>query len=51
MEGSAPTFWCAAADVPAVAHGDALTIRSVDYLVVNVRPDGTGVMVLRLQKQ
>jgi 20S proteasome alpha/beta subunit len=42
MEGSAPVFACAAADVPNARHGDELRIDGVDYVVRGVRPDGTG---------
>jgi hypothetical protein len=49
MEGSAPMFSCAAADVVGVRHGDAFVIDSVDYIVCNVRPDGTGWVRLKLE--
>lgn len=49
MEGSGPAFSCDAADVPSVAHGDALVIDDVDYVVRGVKPDGTGWVVLILE--
>jgi len=51
MEGSAPAFTCKASDVPSVAHGDAIVVNGDSYKIVNVRPDGTGVVTLRLQLQ
>lgn len=50
-EGSAPTFTCSAADVPSVAHGDALVVNAASYQVRGVEPDGTGVVLLRLEAQ
>lgn len=49
MEGSAPSFGCALADVPAVAHGDTLAVDGVDYVVRGVHRDGTGWVVLMLE--
>lgn len=49
MEASAPTFTCAASDVPGVAHNDTLTIDGDVYTVRSVQPDGTGVVVLILE--
>ena len=50
MLGTDPTFTCAAADVPGIAAGQAVTINAVAYTVTAVRPDGTGVTVLTLDK-
>ena len=50
MLGTDPTFTCAAADVSAVSAGQALTINSVGYTVTAVKPDGTGLTVLVLDK-
>jgi hypothetical protein len=50
MLGTDPTFTCAAADVPGIAAGQAVTINAVAYTVTAVRPDGTGVTVLTLEK-
>jgi hypothetical protein len=50
-EGSAPVFTCAAADVPSVAHGDTLVIGARTYKVCGVEPDGTGIVLLRLERQ
>ncbi len=50
MLGTDPTFTCAAADVPGIAAGQAVTINAVAYTVTAVRPDGTGLTVLMLDK-
>lgn len=51
VEGSTPVFTCAAIDVGTVAHGASLTVSGRDYKVVGVEPDGTGIVVLRLERQ
>ncbi len=51
VEGSAPIFTCALASLPTVKHGDTLVVAGVTYKVRGVEPDGTGVVVLRLEKQ
>lgn len=48
--GSDPTFTCATADVSGVAAGQAVTIAAVAYTVTAVKPDGTGITVLTLDK-
>lgn len=50
VEGSIPTFTCAAADVPAVANGQTIVISDTTYTVVAVHPDGTGVVTLGLSE-
>jgi hypothetical protein len=49
VEGSQPVFVCAAADVPNVAQGDTIAIDGKTYSIVNVRPDGTGIVDLILE--
>jgi len=51
IEGVRPVFVCAEADVSSIAHGDALTIKTVSYKVAGVQPDGTGLTSLILEKQ
>jgi len=51
IEGVRPVFVCNEADVPSIAHGDALTIKTVSYKVAGVQPDGTGLTSLILEKQ
>lgn len=50
MLGSDPTFTCATSDVSGVAAGQALTIAGTGYTVTAVKPDGTGIAVLHLDK-
>lgn len=51
IESNSPAFHCAEADVSGVAQGDALTINTTDFEIVNVQPDGTGLIVLILEEQ
>lgn len=51
MDSARALFTCAAADVPDVAAGDALTINGAAYKVKNVRPDATGLVALPLELQ
>lgn len=51
VQGNQPVFVCKAADVSAVAHGDTLAISGTTYKVVGVEPDGTGLVLLRLEEQ
>jgi len=46
-----PMFHCRTADVASAAEGDAITISGTDYIVRNVRPDGTGMTMLMLEEQ
>lgn len=52
IEGSYPRASGRAVDFPDVAHHDAI-VRSggVAYKVIGVQKDGTGIVVLKLQKQ
>lgn len=51
VEGKTPIFQCRAADVPSVAHGQTLVVGARTFKVRGVEPDGTGVVVLRLEEQ
>lgn len=51
IEGVRPVFTCAEANVSAIAHGDALTIKSISFKVAGIQPDGTGLTSLILEKQ
>lgn len=51
VQGAAPVVWCAAATVPGVAHGDTFVINGTTHKVRGVEPDGTGVLLLRLEEQ
>jgi Phage Head-Tail Attachment len=49
VEGSQPVFVCAAASVPNVAQGDTIAVNGKTYSIVNVRPDGTGIVDLIIE--
>ena len=51
VESSGPAYLCPVASVPGVAHGKALIINGTTYLVRGVQPDGTGVVLLKLEEQ
>ncbi|PTR17498.1 hypothetical protein C8R31_101662 [Nitrosospira sp. Nsp2] len=51
IQGSQPVFTCPTADVASARHGDLLVRAGVTYKVVGVEPDGTGITLLRLEKQ
>lgn len=51
VAGTLPTFTCASADAAALTPGaSTLVIRSASWLVTGVEDDGTGMAVLRLQR-
>lgn len=50
-ESAGPSFLCKTADVSAAVHGDALVVNTVSYQVIGVHPDGTGLTLLKLEKQ
>lgn len=49
IESVAPRATCKLADVQDARHGDTLTVRGVSYVVQGYDPDGTGVVVLKLE--
>jgi len=49
VASSGPSAVCSTLDAPAVARGDLLTIRGVDYQVVKPMPDGAGLTRLQLR--
>ena len=51
VESSKPAFTCALSDVEGVMHSDSLVIESIEYKIVAVKPDGTGIAVLVLELQ
>lgn len=51
IQSSQPVFTCPTASVPNALHGDELVRAGVTFRVVGVEPDGTGVTLLRLEKQ
>ncbi|WP_294346762.1 hypothetical protein [Prosthecochloris sp.] len=54
ISSSQPVAHCRTEDVAAAVQGDALTIEdgehAGEYVITNVRPDGTGVTVLSLEE-
>jgi hypothetical protein len=51
VEGSGPVFTLATADATGAVHGTTLVIGATTYKVRGIEPDGTGVTLLRLEKQ
>lgn len=51
VESALAVFTCAAADVPALAHGDTFLIDATTYVAVESQPDGTGVVAVVLRVQ
>lgn len=51
VQASQPVFTCSTADVASATHGQTLTVGATVYKIVGVEPDGTGMTVLRLEKQ
>ncbi len=50
MESTNPMIQCKESSVSSMANGDALTVNSTNYTVVNQRPDGTGWMYLEMHE-
>jgi len=50
VASESPVFNCLTADVSAVSVGDAVVINLVNYIVVEIHPDGTGITQLILQE-
>lgn len=51
LQAASPVFVCRTADVSTAAHGQTLVINAVTYKIRGVEPDGTGITLLRLEKQ
>ena len=49
LESLGPVLLCATADVSAAVQGTAAVVNAVNYTVAEVRPDGTGMTLLRLR--
>jgi len=49
IESSNPVALIDDVELGAVSHGDAVVLRGVQYTVVGVHPDGTGMTVLELE--
>ena len=51
VESEIPILTCRTSDVSSVAQGDTFVIDSVTYKSVIIRPDGTGITEIVLEKQ
>jgi hypothetical protein len=40
-----------AASVPGITNGNSIVVESLNYVVRNVLPDGTGILQVELEKQ
>lgn len=49
VDGSNPIFMCKAADMPTAAQGQTLTIAGIVYTITDVKPDGSGVLIIELR--
>jgi len=49
FEGSGPMFTAAVIDLDGIAQEQTFTIDGTVYTVVEVRPDGTGMVLVRLR--
>ena len=49
-ESSTPQLWLPAYEVDGIKNDDSFEINGVDYKVLSVEPDGTGVLVIQLTK-
>ena len=50
VETRKPLFTCAAACVKAITQGSLVQLQHQTYQVANLKPDGTGLVVLILEK-
>ena len=50
IESSGPKATCLEGDVAGVAHGDTLVIRGTTWYVLEVKPDGMGIVTLMLSQ-
>jgi len=48
IESSNPVAFIDDVEAVGIAHGTAVVIRSINYTVVGIHPDGTGMTVLEL---
>jgi len=51
VESTVPILTVRSSDVPGLVQGDSFVIDSVTYKSVIVRPDGTGITEIQLEKQ
>lgn len=51
IQSNQPVFLCRTVDVSSALQGQTLVVNSVNYKIAVVEPDGTGITLLRLEKQ
>lgn len=50
IESNKPTVTAKASDVASLVHGDIMTLNDVDYVIINIQTDETGVAILYLAR-
>lgn len=50
IEATGPIITCKTTDLPTTPRNTPITVRSVNYLITEHQPDGTGMSVCLLQK-
>ena len=51
FSGSRPVFEMAEDKAKGIEYGDLLTAQKINYRIIGIRPDGTGWLVLELERQ
>ena len=51
VETTQPVITVQTSKVPGIAHGDVIAISGINYNVIGIRPDGTGISEIALEKQ
>jgi len=51
VETTQPVITVETSKVPGIAHGDVIAISGINYNVIGIRPDGTGISEIALEKQ
>ena len=51
VETTQPVITVETSKVPGIAHGDVIGISGINYKVIGIRPDGTGISEIALEKQ
>ena len=50
VETTVPQCQFNTSDVSSAAHGDVMTINSIDYNIIGIQPDGTGMTLILLSE-
>jgi len=48
VENTNPIVMCRTSDVVNAKHGDTITVNSIAYKIINIKPDGTGITTIEL---